>query len=172
MDVTTTTVVITGLTNGSLYYILLKAKNSAGTSNFGAVVSRTPQRPPSDYSSSNIGTLKGVPFGTFQRDSTSTNISTISKAFRISKNEITRAPFLAIMGSDPTDVSKSSGTSDQVHMVNWYHAIAFCNKLSIEEGLTPVYTIRGSTVPDAWDGTITVPTSTDANVLSVDKFCI
>jgi formylglycine-generating enzyme required for sulfatase activity len=28
-------------------------------------------------------------------------------------------------------------------MVNWYHAIAFCNKLSIVEGLTPVYTVSG-----------------------------
>jgi formylglycine-generating enzyme required for sulfatase activity len=27
--------------------------------------------------------------------------------------------------------------------VNWYHAIAFCNKLSIAEGLNPVYSVAG-----------------------------
>jgi len=50
-----------------------------------------------------------------------------------------RAQFLAIMGTDPSDLAHSSGTSDPVQMTNWYHAIAFCNKLSIAEGLTPVY---------------------------------
>ncbi len=96
----------------------------------------------SDYISENIGILKYVPFGTFQRDSTSTNTSYVS-AFRMSVYEITRAQFQNIMGTDPSTVANSSGTNDPVQNVNWYHAIAFCNKLSLEEGLTPVYAVSG-----------------------------
>ena len=109
-----------------------------------------------DYTSANIGTLKYVPAGSFQRDDMSTNISTVTSGFRMSKYEITRAQFLAIMKFDPSDSKYSTGTSDPVQKVNWYHAIAFCNKLSIAEGLTPVYTISGSTNPDDWGA---VPTS-------------
>ena len=98
--------------------------------------------PSNDYTSANIGTLKYVPAGSFQRDATASNISTVS-AFRMSQYEITRAQFRAIMGTDPSDTGSSTGTSDPVQMVNWYHAIAFCNKLSIAEGLTPVYSVSG-----------------------------
>lgn len=98
--------------------------------------------PESDYTSGNIGILKYVPAGTFQRDDTSSNTSYVS-AFRMSQNEITRAQFLAIMETDPSYTEYSSGISAPVQNVNWYHAVAFCNKLSIAEGLTPVYTVSG-----------------------------
>jgi formylglycine-generating enzyme required for sulfatase activity len=114
-----------------------------------------------DYTSANIGTLKYVPAGSFQRDSTSTDISTISTVFRMSQYDITRAQFLAIMGTDPSNATYSSGTSDPVQMTNWYQAIAFCNKLSIAEGLTPVYSVSGvdfSTLTYA-----AIPTTSDAN---------
>jgi formylglycine-generating enzyme len=84
-----------------------------------------------------------VPAGSYQRDGSSLNISTITQPFRMSQHEITRAQFLAIMGTDPSNSAYSSGTTDPVQMVNWYHAIAFCNKLSIAEGLTPVYAVTG-----------------------------
>lgn len=96
-----------------------------------------------DYQSPIIGTLKYVPAGRFQRDDTATNISVISQPFRMSQHQITRAQFLAIMGSDPSGTRFSSGTNDPVQMVNWYHVIAFCNKLSLAEGLTPVYAVSG-----------------------------
>jgi formylglycine-generating enzyme required for sulfatase activity len=50
---------------------------------------------------------------------------------------------MEIMGTDPSSTSKSNGTDDPVQKVNWYHAIAFCNKLSIAEGLEPVYAVYG-----------------------------
>ncbi|HHU35980.1 MAG TPA: SUMF1/EgtB/PvdO family nonheme iron enzyme [Treponema sp.] len=93
-----------------------------------------------DYTSIKIGTMRYVPAGSFQRDSTATNIS-IVKAFRMSECQITRAQFLDIMGTDPSNTIYSSGTTDPVQTVNWYRAIAFCNKLSIEEGLQPVYSV-------------------------------
>jgi hypothetical protein len=96
-----------------------------------------------DYTSPNIGLLIYVPAGTFQRDSTATNLSQVS-AFRMSKYEITRAQWTAVTGwADPSNATYSSGTSDPVQQVSWYDAIAFCNKLSILEGLTPVYTVSG-----------------------------
>jgi len=96
-----------------------------------------------NYESASIGTLIYVPAGTFQRDATATNLSLVT-AFRMSKYEITRAQWTAVTGwSDPSSVTYSSGTEDPVQMVNWYHAIAFCNKLSILEGLTQVYAVSG-----------------------------
>jgi formylglycine-generating enzyme required for sulfatase activity len=98
---------------------------------------------PGDYTSPHIGKLKYVPSGTFQRDTDPANLSTVS-AFRMSEFEITRAQWYAVTGwADPSDTSYSSGTSDPVQRVNRYHAIAFCNKLSLLEGLTPVYTVSG-----------------------------
>jgi hypothetical protein len=93
---------------------------------------------PSDYVSANIGTLKGVPSGAYLNNSLIT-----VPAFRMSENEITRPQFLAIMGTDPSETYYSTGTDAPVQNVNWYHAIAFCNKLSINEGLTPVYSVAG-----------------------------
>lgn len=87
--------------------------------------------------------MVNVPAGKFQRDSTSTNISEITQPYWMSKNEITRTQFEAVMGTDPSIPSYSSGMNDPVQSVSWYQAIAFCNKLSLAEGLTPVYTVTG-----------------------------
>lgn len=84
-----------------------------------------------------------VPAGSFQRDDNPDNISVITKAFLISQYEITREQFTIVMGVDPTQDQYSSGIMDPVGAVCWYHAIAFCNKLSLMEGLTPVYSIPG-----------------------------
>jgi formylglycine-generating enzyme required for sulfatase activity len=99
-----------------------------------------------DYTSANIGTLKYIPSGTFYNGAANMTVS----SFRMSQYEVTRAQFLAIMGTDPSNTTFSSGTSDPVQMVNWYHAIAFCNKLSLAEGLTPVYSVTVSSTPVNW----------------------
>lgn len=88
-------------------------------------------------------TMINVPAGRFQRDEKATNISVITQPCRMSQHEITRAQFLAIMGADPSGTGFSSGTTDPVQITNWYHAIAFCNKLSLAEGLSPVYAVVG-----------------------------
>jgi formylglycine-generating enzyme required for sulfatase activity len=119
-----------------------------------------------DHTSANIGTLKYVPAGTFLRDGNNSNlnISTITTAFRMSQYEITRAQFLAVMGTDPSVTESSTGTSDPVQQVNWYHAIAFCNKLSIAEGLTRVYDVAGFTTDQGWVDLAfgSIPTSENA----------
>jgi formylglycine-generating enzyme required for sulfatase activity len=74
--------------------------------------------------------------------------------FKISKTEITQAQFEHIMGVNPA-YYKSGNTSKNIYAakgnetatlpvenVNWYAALAYCNKLSIKEGKTPCYTVH------------------------------
>ncbi|MDO7907938.1 SUMF1/EgtB/PvdO family nonheme iron enzyme [Paenibacillus sp. JX-17] len=58
--------------------------------------------------------------------------------FYISKYEITQHEWAAVMGSNP---SAFKGDNHPVEMVSWYDAIEYCNKRSINEGLTPYYDI-------------------------------
>ena len=97
-----------------------------------------------DYTSANIGTLKYVPTGSFQRDATSTNISTVTTAFRMSEYEITQLQYSDVTGNDPS--SFPGDTSRPTENVTWYDAVEFCNDLSTLEGFTPVYGIT-SRVP-------------------------
>ena len=48
-----------------------------------------------------------------------------------------------------------------VEGVSWYDAIVYCNLLSIKEGLTPCYTIKGSTNPAGWGTSPTSPRAED-----------
>ena len=81
--------------------------------------------------------------------------------FYICDHEVTQAEYKAVTGSLPSDMATTDGDSDNnpVNEVSWYDAIVYCNKLSIKEGLTPCYSISGSTDPSAWG---TVPTSSDS----------
>jgi sulfatase modifying factor 1 len=98
-----------------------------------------------DYTSVNIGTLKYVPAGTFQRDTDATHTSSVTTAFRMSQYEITQAQYVAVTGSNPSHFtlanSHTDDTSRPVENLTWYDAVEFCNDLSTSEGLTPVYTI-------------------------------
>ena len=70
-------------------------------------------------------------------------------------HEVTRGEFKEIMGTDPSiakaydkngnQLSGDAGLNKPVNAVNWYEAIAYCNKLSIKEGLTPCYSVSGVT---------------------------
>jgi formylglycine-generating enzyme required for sulfatase activity len=54
-----------------------------------------------------------------------------------------------IMGADPGDDTLSPGANGPAHNVSWYDAIAFCNRLSMSEGLEPVYEVTvGATSVD------------------------
>jgi len=96
-----------------------------------------------------VGTMRYVPPGTFQVDEQGATIATVS-GFYIATAEVVRAAFLDAGLTDPSDLAKSSGTGDPVQRVNWYDTLVFCNKVSLQEGLTPVYSIGGSTNPDDW----------------------
>lgn len=88
--------------------------------------------------------------------------------FVMSQYQVTRDLYKAVMGSDPSTAS-SSGTQGEnpVNYVSWFDSIIFCNKLSMREGLEPVYSYNfdgtDETDPDKWISDTTnlgaVPTS-------------
>jgi len=65
-------------------------------------------------------------------------------SFLISRYPITQAEYLEIMGVNP---SQHRGLLNHpVEQVSWFMAIDYCNRRSIAEGLTPVYTVEGTNV--------------------------
>ena len=93
---------------------------------------------------------------------------TLTQRFSMSKYQVTQEQYMAVMGNNPSYRHGGTGREPAegeiqgkrpVERVSWYNAIVFCNRLSILEGLTPAYSISGSTNPDAWG---TVPTSSNA----------
>lgn len=70
-------------------------------------------------------------------------------------HEVTRGEYKALMGTDPStadaydkDGNKLTGDDvlkNPVNSVDWYAAIAYCNKLSVKEGLDCAYTVSGIT---------------------------
>ena len=95
-------------------------------------------------------------------------------------HEVTRGEFKEVMGTDPStadayDKAGNELTGDAVlknpvNDVNWYDAIAYCNKLSLKENLTPCYSVSGVT---DWENLAysSIPTESDTNwdALTYDK---
>jgi formylglycine-generating enzyme required for sulfatase activity len=121
------------------------------------------------------GAMVWVPGGTFTMGSPASEPGrcsnetqhevTLSSGFYMGAYQVTQEEYQGVMGSNPSTFTTAvSGESDTpgklpVERVSWYNAIVFCNKLSIAEGLSPAYSIDGSTDPVAWG---TVPTSSNA----------
>lgn len=68
-------------------------------------------------------------------------------SFYISKYEVTQQLWQQVMGNNPSNFS-SCGPLCPVEAVSWYDCVEFCNKLSIIQGLSPVYTIDKNTDPE------------------------
>ncbi len=91
--------------------------------------------------------FKLVEGGTFQMGSTDERhdenpVHTVRvSSFYMCDHEVTQKEYRDVMGTNP---SKFSGDNLPVERVSWYNAVEYCNKLSIKEGLTPCYTINGS----------------------------
>ena len=104
---------------------------------------------------------------------------TISDMY-VCDHEVTRGEFKELMGADPStasaydkDGNKLTGDdvlNNPVNYVNWYDAIAYCNKLSLKENLTPCYSVSGVTDWENLDYS-SIPTESDTNwdALSYDK---
>ena len=70
--------------------------------------------------------------------------------FFICKHEVTQEEFEAVMGTNPSNYSDNPADGETqekrpVENVSWYDAIAYCNKKSVSENLTPYYIINGIT---------------------------
>ena len=95
-------------------------------------------------------------------------------------HEVTRGEFKELMGTDPStasaydkDGNKLTGDAvlnNPVNYVNWYAAIAYCNKLSLKENLIPCYSVSGVT---DWENLAysLIPTSSNStwDELTYDK---
>ncbi|MCD4829809.1 MAG: formylglycine-generating enzyme family protein [Candidatus Cloacimonetes bacterium] len=80
-----------------------------------------------------------VPASTYQmgRFGVAQPVHTVNlDAFSIGKYEVTQVEYEALMGYNP---SCFDGDYKPVECVSWSDALAYCNQLSINEGLTPCY---------------------------------
>ena len=97
-----------------------------------------------------------IPDGYFMMGQTGVAIPvhkvTLTKGFYMSRYLITEEQFAAIMGYTSANFN-GGGNRFPANGLNWYEAIVFCNRLSIQEGLEPVYSMpdyNDSTNPDYW----------------------
>ena len=76
------------------------------------------------------------------------------------KFPVTQEQYQRVMGVNPSvfqgqrdNLPPAAGEKQgrrPVENLNWYDALVFCNRLSMQEGLRPVYSIRGHTDPAQW----------------------
>ena len=103
--------------------------------------------------------------GTFQmgsnagsKDEKPVHEVTLTKNFYMCKYEVTQGEYekYCTYGGSKPSASYGDGNSYPAYYVSWYDALVYCNKRSIDEELTPCYSINGETDPTKWG---TVPTS-------------
>ena len=77
--------------------------------------------------------------------------------FYMCNHEVTQAEYetyCSYGGSKkPNNSSEGNGAGSDhpAYHVSWFDALVYCNKRSMDEGLTPCYTINDSTNPDNWE---------------------
>lgn len=69
-------------------------------------------------------------------------------SFIIGKFEVTRDEWETVMGIPLKGKTKNSDLPAEY--ISWIDAIAYCNKKSMSEDLSPCYSINGQTNPDEW----------------------
>ena len=80
-------------------------------------------------------------------------------SFYIGKYEVTQAEYAQYMQPSSSWSSDDGlGANYPAYYVSWYAILKYCNLRSMAEGLTPVYSISGSTDPAIWGN---VPTSSN-----------
>ncbi len=72
--------------------------------------------------------------GTFNNGSSDVTVS----GLLVDKYELTQAAYQAVMGSNPAS-SHGVGDTYPVYYVDWFDAVEYCNRRSIQEGFTPCY---------------------------------
>ena len=88
----------------------------------------------------------GSPDSEAWRSADETQHSVTVSDFYMSAYEVTQQEYEAVMGENP---SNFSGENLPVESISWLDAVAYCNTHSEQEGLTPAYTIDGTSV--SWD---------------------
>jgi formylglycine-generating enzyme required for sulfatase activity len=113
---------------------------------------------------------KGTNSWKYGPDNSDTNVSIDD--FKMSETPVTQAQFSAVMGINPskyvcgiTGNVYAPSSSRPVDQVSWYAAITYCNKLSIAEYKTPVYSVKVNGVEVDWKNLTyaEIPTGYNAN---------
>jgi len=119
----------------------------------------------------------GSPGGETGRDvDENLHLVTLTKGFYMGIYAVTQELYQSVMIINPsyfygTGRPPAAGEAQAkrpVEQASWYSALVFCNKLSARDGLSPVYSINGSTDPAAWGD---VPSSGNAvwnNAVMID----
>ncbi len=70
---------------------------------------------------------------------------TLTRDFLMGKYEVTQKENFNVIGENPSYYTTAYGDENiekqPVEKVSWYNALVYCNKLSVEEGYTPCYTL-------------------------------
>lgn len=85
----------------------------------------------------------GSPSSEPERSSDEVQRSVTVSSFYMEKTEVSQREYQNVMGDNP---SETKGDDLPVTNITWYDAVQYCNKLSEAEGLTPCYTVSGTTV--------------------------
>ena len=88
----------------------------------------------------------GSPESEAWRSADETQHSVTVSDFYMSAYEVTQQEYEFVMGENP---SNFSGENLPVENISWLDAVAYCNARSEQEGLTPAYTVDGTSV--SWD---------------------
>lgn len=84
--------------------------------------------------------------GTFNNGISNVTLS----SFYMDKYELTQSAYQAVMGSNPAS-GYGVGDNYPVYYVSWFNAIEYCNRRSINEGLSPCYSYSTyDTNPATW----------------------
>ena len=70
--------------------------------------------------------------------------------FYLSDRPVTQYEWQHLMNSCPSDPDYGIGNNYPVNRVTWIDALKYCNKRSIQEGLTPCYSLNQESNPDNW----------------------
>ena len=163
-----------GVTVNKTYYVYARSKENANYNAGASSVSEGISTVVIEMVSISAGTFSmGSPEDEQGRTGNETKHSvTLTKSFYMGKYQVTQAQWVTVMGDGEDRTTSTYGKGDKypVYRINWYDAIVFCNKLSMMEGLDPVYSIKGSTKPADW-GTIPTASNTewDGAVMDMSK---
>ena len=69
--------------------------------------------------------------------------------FSILATEVTQELYESVMGENPSEFKGEKNLP--VEQVSWVDAVAFCNKLSVKEGLKPCYSYKENSNAAQWD---------------------